>query len=55
MASPAASQDTGVVVEDTGQDTRHRTYSTRQEVSSVQGGEGGRGGVGLVPFWWPCP
>ena len=50
MASPAASQDTGVVVEDTGQDTRHRTYSTRQEVSWVQGGGGG-----LVPFWWPCP
>ena len=37
MASPAASQDTGVVVEDTGQDTRHSTYSTRQEVSWVQG------------------
>ena len=41
MASPAASQDTGVVVEDTGQDTRHRTYSTRQEVSWVQEGGGG--------------
>ena len=40
MASPAASQDTGGVVEDTGQDTRHRTYSTRQEVSWVQGGGG---------------
>ena len=41
MASPAASQDTGGVVEDTGQDKRHRTYSTRQEVSWVQGGEEG--------------
>ena len=40
MASPAASQDTGGVVEDTGQDKRHRTYSTRQEVSWVQEGGG---------------
>ena len=40
MASPAASQDTGVVVEDTGQDTRHSTYSTMQEVSWVQRGGG---------------